>query len=55
MEIRWPEGRWLLTPLSTRFGTSNPDTIGLIHGIMDLFYPAERTSSQEFAEHQTTV
>jgi hypothetical protein len=42
MEIRWPEGRWLLTPLSTRFGTSDPDTIGLIHGIMDLFYPAEK-------------
>jgi hypothetical protein len=42
MEMRWPEGRWLLTPLSTRFGTSNPDTIGLIHGIMDLFYPSEK-------------
>lgn len=42
MEMRWPEGRWLLAPLATRFGTSDPDTIGLVHGIMDLFYPVEK-------------
>ena len=22
MDVRWPEGRWLLAPLTTRFGTS---------------------------------
>src|SRR3954469_16200616 len=42
MDVRWPEGRWLFAPLATRFGTSDPETIGLIHGIIDLFYPSER-------------
>lgn len=42
MEVRWPEGRWLLAPLATRFGSSDPETIGLVHGIVDLFYPNER-------------
>jgi hypothetical protein len=42
MEVRWPEGRWLLAPLATRFGTSDPETIGLLHGIIDLFYPPEK-------------
>src|SRR3954452_12894683 len=45
MEVRWPEGRWLFAPLATRFGTSDPETIGLIHGIIDLFYPAERPAA----------
>ena len=42
MDVRWPEGRWLLAPLATRFGSSDPETIGLVHGLIDLFYPAER-------------
>lgn len=42
MEVRWPEGRWLLAPLTTRFGTSRPEAIGLLHGLCDLFYPIER-------------
>lgn len=42
MDVRWPEGRWLFAPLATRFGTSDPETIGLVHGIIDLFYPSER-------------
>ena len=42
MEVRWPEGRWLFAPLATRFGASDPETIGLLHGIIDLFYPPER-------------
>jgi hypothetical protein len=45
MEVRWPEGRWLFAPLATRFGTSDPETIGLVHGIVDLFYPPERPVS----------
>jgi len=44
MDVRWPEGRWLLAPLTTRFGSSRPDAIGLLHGICDLFYPTDRTS-----------
>jgi hypothetical protein len=39
MDVRWPEGRWLFAPLATRFGSSDPETIGLIHGIIDLFFP----------------
>jgi hypothetical protein len=42
MDVRWPEGRWLLAPLATRFGTSDPETIGLVHGIIDLYYPPEK-------------
>ncbi|MEX2091842.1 MAG: hypothetical protein WD971_04150 [Pirellulales bacterium] len=42
MDVRWPEGRWLLAPLTTRFGTSRPEAIGLLHGLCDLFYPVER-------------
>jgi hypothetical protein len=42
MEVRWPEGRWFFAPLATRFGSSDPETIGLVHGIIDLFYPAPR-------------
>jgi hypothetical protein len=45
MDVRWPEGRWLFAPLATRFGTSDPETIGLIHGIIDLFFPPERAVS----------
>jgi hypothetical protein len=41
MDVRWPDGRWLLAPLATRFGSSDPGTIGLAHGIIDLFYPAK--------------
>jgi hypothetical protein len=42
LDVRWPEGRWLLAPLATRFGASDPETIGLVHGIMDLFYPTDK-------------
>ena len=50
MEVRWPEGRWLLAPLATRFGSSDPETIGLVHGLMDLFYPTEKAAMAE-GEH----
>jgi hypothetical protein len=45
MDVRWPEGRWLLAPLATRFGTSEPETIGLVHGIIDLFYPPDKPAT----------
>lgn len=47
MEVRWPEGRWLLVPLASKFGASLPDTIGLLHGIFDLFYPTEHEQGAE--------
>jgi hypothetical protein len=45
MDVRWPEGRYLFAPLSTRFGSSDPETIGLIHGIVDLFFPSHREAA----------
>lgn len=45
MDVRWPEGRWLFAPLATRFGSSDPETIGLLHGIIDLFFPQRGESS----------
>jgi hypothetical protein len=45
MEVRWPEGRYLFAPLATRFGPSDPETIGLVHGIVDLFFPAQREAA----------
>ncbi len=52
MDVRWPEGRWLFAPLSTRFGSSDPETIGLVHGIVDLFYPPERPSVSVESEEE---
>ena len=42
MDVRWPEGRWLLAPLANKFGGASAQTIGLLHGVRDLFYPDER-------------
>jgi hypothetical protein len=52
MDVRWPEGRWLLAPLATRFGTSEPETIGLVHGIIDLFFQPEKPASQIESERE---
>jgi hypothetical protein len=45
MEVRWPEGRWLIAPLANRFGTADPEAIGLIHCVLDLFFPPEKAAS----------
>jgi hypothetical protein len=50
MDVRWPEGRWLLAPLATRFGTSDPETIGLVHGIIDLFFPPDKPATHAESE-----
>jgi len=56
MEVRWPEGRWLLTPLATRFGgDADPETIGLIHGIMDLFYTPEKSAAHMEGEGRAVL
>ncbi len=39
LNVRWPEGRWLLAPLSARPGDTDPDAMGLIHALRCLFYP----------------
>jgi hypothetical protein len=50
MDVRWPEGRYLFAPLATRFGSSDPETIGLVHGIVDLFYPPQREAGSTHDE-----
>jgi hypothetical protein len=55
MDVRWPEGRWLLAPLATRFGTSDPETIGLVHGIIDLFYPPDKPATHVESERGEMV
>ena len=52
MDVRWPEGRWLFAPLASRFGTSDPETIGLVHGIVDLFFPPDRGGAPSDAERE---
>ncbi len=51
MDVRWPEGRWLIAPLATHYGTSDPETIGLVHGIIDLFFPMEKSVSHSRDDH----
>jgi hypothetical protein len=41
MEVRWPEGRWLLAPLAARPAESDPAMLGLLHGLRAIFYPAD--------------
>jgi hypothetical protein len=56
MDVRWPEGRWLLSPLTTRFGAADPETIGLLHGTCELFYPTDRPALMGAAsDHHETV
>ncbi|MCA9240888.1 MAG: hypothetical protein KDA37_11845 [Planctomycetales bacterium] len=45
MEVRWPEGRWLLTPLSERrdMDSSARDLVNLA---LNLCYPAERLAAR---------
>jgi hypothetical protein len=52
MDVRWPEGRWLFAPLASRFGSSDPETIGLVHGIVDLFFPTDRGGSLADADRE---
>ncbi|QDT70410.1 hypothetical protein MalM25_33580 [Planctomycetes bacterium MalM25] len=39
LNVRWPEGRWLLEPLAARPGETDPEAMGLIHALRSLFYP----------------
>jgi hypothetical protein len=55
MNVRWPEGRWLFAPLTARFGTADPTTIGLMHGIINLFYPHEPSAGAMLDEHRYAV
>lgn len=42
MEVRWPEGRWLLAPLASATNLET-DAVSLLHGVRDLFFPAPRS------------
>ncbi|MCO6045719.1 hypothetical protein NG895_17615 [Aeoliella sp. ICT_H6.2] len=39
MEVRWPEGRWLLMPLEAKCQSATPATRRLLASARDLFYP----------------
>ncbi|WP_425396783.1 hypothetical protein [Aeoliella sp.] len=39
MEVRWPEGRWLILPLQAKCQTATPATRRLLAATRDLFYP----------------
>lgn len=39
LAVRWPEGRWLLTPLSDSPADTDPEVLGLVHALRGLFYP----------------
>lgn len=39
MEVRWPEGRWLMQPLAEKLRRGSPEAMGLFHAVRDLFYP----------------
>ena len=39
MEVRWPEGNWLLAALASKLESPNTDAVGLVHATCDLFFP----------------
>ena len=39
MEVRWPEGNWLLAALATKLESPDTDAVGLVHATCDLFFP----------------
>lgn len=45
MQVRWPEGRWLLRPLGSYQGVSrldgDPQLLGIVHATSNLFFPEE--------------
>lgn len=43
MSVRWPEGRWLLAPMTVRPAWLEPEASGLLHGLQTLFFPSERS------------
>ncbi len=48
MDIRWPEGRWLLVPLGSRLAMAEDvDALGGYRSLYDLFYPSDRSAMRE--------
>ena len=44
MDVRWPQGRWLLAPLGEKLrgaasNVEGAEAMGLFHAVQDLFYP----------------
>ena len=55
MDVRWPEGRWLLMTLGSRVALSdNVEALGQYRSIRDLFYPQERNVVVENAVVEIT-
>jgi hypothetical protein len=50
MDVRWPEGRWLLAPMGSKLAQAEDvEALGLYRAIMDLFYPQERAADRAAA------
>ncbi len=45
MQVRWPEGRWLMLPLASYHGSRllecDPELLGIVHATSNLFFPEE--------------
>lgn len=47
MEVRWPEGRWLLAPMGSQLAQAEDvEALGLYRAILDLFYPQVRAAER---------
>lgn len=60
MEVRWPEGRWLLAPLGEKLrgvasNVGGPEAMGLFHAVRDLFFPEEGAQKLEDSAVGQTV
>ena len=48
MQVRWPEGRWLIAALGSRLALADDvEALGQYRSIRDLFYPQERSAPVE--------
>jgi hypothetical protein len=47
MDVRWPEGRWLLAPMGSQLAQAEDvEALGLYRAILDLFYPQQRAGER---------
>jgi hypothetical protein len=47
MDVRWPEGRWLLAPMGSQLAQAEDvEALGLYRAIVDLFYPLQRAAER---------
>lgn len=44
MDVRWPEGRWLIAALACRFDPTNHEAHAAVRNLQELLFPLERES-----------